>query len=106
MVNHTASDNPYGAHGAPRARGWSSQTNDENYTRIKDKIMQGKTRIPYLQYVKERTHLWVKEIASIEELQELQKEMDNRIVASLLTRNNHEVRTPSHPPAGDTGLHN
>jgi len=57
---------------------------ESEYQKLRSKINNGE-RLPYKEYIKERAYVWVKQIATHEELKDLEKVIKLKIDDHLLT---------------------
>jgi len=49
---------------------------DENIAVIKNGILKGRARLPYKDYIRERAIVWIKDIATEEELEEARNQIN------------------------------
>jgi hypothetical protein len=57
------------------------QKNEEDslYTKVKEKVLKGEKHLPYRQYIEERTLYYIENIATIEELDKIERSLNARL---------------------------
>jgi len=71
---------------------------DENIAVIKNKVLKGRSHLPYKDYIRERAIVWIKDIATEEELEEARNQINYTLYELEEYKKSHPLgeKTASH----------